>query len=209
MPSIHRSVLVTAALTLRLSGWMIDLEIKWLGVGSLHHSDVGAGPLVCFGQCVGPPVCPVNLSTIHSNGKRMGQVFMAPQNFNQPRTIILGWINGVRSEKKKTFFSDNVPLKEMCSSLFWPGIDPKDAPLQIVHSESIWPASIACLLVDGLPAFPTHGCSFNSWQTGIPVSPEEDSTLKQKDKQNNRFLWVKVIQTNSVTTHETEISLQP
>lgn len=58
-------------LTLRLSGWMVDLEVKRLGVGSLDHSDVASRPLVCLGQSVGPPVRPVNLSTIHSDGEGM------------------------------------------------------------------------------------------------------------------------------------------
>lgn len=55
-----------------------------------------------------------------------------------------------------------------------PGIDPEDAALQIIDSESVWPASIACFLMDGLPAFSTHGCSFDPRQAGVPVRPEED-----------------------------------
>lgn len=68
--------------TLWLSGWMVHLKVKGLRIGSLHHCDVAPGPLVCLGQRVGPPVCPVNFSTVHGDSKRMRQILVAPQNFN-------------------------------------------------------------------------------------------------------------------------------
>ncbi len=77
-------------LTLRLSGRVVDLKVERLCVGSLNHSDVASCPLVCLGQCVGPPVRPVNLSAVHSDGEGMRQILVSPQNLNQPRTIILG-----------------------------------------------------------------------------------------------------------------------
>jgi len=61
----------TVLLTLWLSGWMVDLKVKRLRVGSLDHSDVASCPLVCLCQRVGPPVRPVHLPAIHSDGKGM------------------------------------------------------------------------------------------------------------------------------------------
>lgn len=77
-------VLETGCLTLRLSGRVVDLEVERLRVGSLDHSDVAPGPLVGLGQRVGPPVRPINLAAVHGDGEGMGQILMAPQNFNQP-----------------------------------------------------------------------------------------------------------------------------
>lgn len=74
---------------------MVDLEVERLCVGSLDYSDVAPGPLVCLGQRVGPPVGPINLSTIHGDGKGMRQVFVSPQNLNQPRAVILSGVNGI------------------------------------------------------------------------------------------------------------------
>lgn len=75
---------------------MVHLKVKRLCVGSLDHSDIASCPLVCLCQRVGPPVRPVNLSTVHSDGEGMRQILMPSQNLDQPRTIILGWINGIR-----------------------------------------------------------------------------------------------------------------
>lgn len=69
-------------LTLWLSGWMVDLEVKRLRVGSLDHSDIAPSPLVCLSQRVGPPVRPVNLSAVHGDGEGMGQILMAPKNLD-------------------------------------------------------------------------------------------------------------------------------
>lgn len=86
----------STVLTLRLSGWMADLKVKRLCVGSLDHGDIASCPLVCLSQRVGPPVRPVNLSAVHSDGEGMWQILMPPQNLNQSRTIILGWVNSIR-----------------------------------------------------------------------------------------------------------------
>lgn len=80
----------SVTLTLRLPGWMVNLEVKGLRVRSLHHSHVAARPLVCLGQSVGPPVGPVNLSAVHGDGKGVRQILVSPQNFNQPRAVVLG-----------------------------------------------------------------------------------------------------------------------
>lgn len=93
-------------LTLWLPGWMIDLEVEGLSVGSLDHSDVASCPLVCLGQCVGPPVRPVNLSSIHGDGKRMRKVLVSPQNLDQPRAIVFGRVDGIRPAYR-TFFLAN------------------------------------------------------------------------------------------------------
>lgn len=108
---------VCVCLTLRLSGWMVDLKVERLCVGSLNHSDVASCPLVCLGQRVGPPVRPVNLSTVHSDGEGMRQILMSPQNLDQPRTIILCRINGIRPAYSTLFcfFSMNVCVG-LCAS---------------------------------------------------------------------------------------------
>lgn len=58
-------------LTLWLSGRVVDLQVKGLSVGPLDHCDVASRPLVGLGQCVCPPVSPVDLSTVHGDGKRV------------------------------------------------------------------------------------------------------------------------------------------
>lgn len=81
--------------TLGLSGRMVDLQVKRLRVGALDHGDVVSRPLVGFGQSVGPPVGPVDLSAVHGDGKGVGQILMAPQHFNQPRTVVHSGVDGV------------------------------------------------------------------------------------------------------------------
>lgn len=76
-------------LTLRLSGWMVNLEVKGLRVRSLHYGHVAARPLVCLGQRVGPPVRPVNLSAVHGDSEGVRQILVSPQNLNQPRAVVL------------------------------------------------------------------------------------------------------------------------
>lgn len=80
----------SATLTLRLSGWMVNLEVKGLRVRSLHHGHVAARPFVGLGQSVGPPVRPVNLSAVHGDGEGVRQILMSSQNLNQPRAVVLG-----------------------------------------------------------------------------------------------------------------------
>lgn len=77
-------------LTLGLSGRMVDLQVKRLCVGSLDHGYIVAGPLIGLGQCVGPPVRPVNLSPVHSDCEWVRQVFVSPQNLDQAGTIVFG-----------------------------------------------------------------------------------------------------------------------
>lgn len=75
--------------TLGLSRWVIDLQVKGLRVGALDHGDVVSRPFIGFGQSVSPPVSPVHLAAIHGDSKRVGQILMTPQHFNQPRAIVL------------------------------------------------------------------------------------------------------------------------
>lgn len=81
--------------TLRLSGWMIDLQVKGLCVGALDHGDVVSCPFVGFGQSVSPPVGPVDLATIHGDSKGVGQILMTTQHFNQPRTVVHGRVDSI------------------------------------------------------------------------------------------------------------------
>ncbi len=71
----HKHVLtlvqVMLVLTLRLSRRMKHLKIKRLSVCSLDHRHILSCPFIGFGQSVGPPVRPVNLSSIHGDGKWM------------------------------------------------------------------------------------------------------------------------------------------
>ena len=55
--------------TLGLSGWVVDLQVKGLCIGALDYSDIVTSPLVGFGQCVGSPVSPVDLASIHGDSK--------------------------------------------------------------------------------------------------------------------------------------------
>lgn len=64
--------------TLGLPGWVIDLQVKGLRVGALHHSNVVSCPFIGFGQSVSPPVSPVDLASIHSDSKGVGQILMTP-----------------------------------------------------------------------------------------------------------------------------------
>lgn len=81
---------LSATLTLRLSGGMVNLEVEGLRVCSLHHRHVAARPLVGLGQSVGPPVGPVNLAAVHGDSEGVRQILVSPQNLNQPRAVILG-----------------------------------------------------------------------------------------------------------------------
>lgn len=83
--------------TLRLSGRVIDLQVKGLCVGALYYGDVVSCPFVGFGQSVGPPVSPVDLSSIHGDSKGMGQILMTPQDFNQPRAIVHSGVDSIWS----------------------------------------------------------------------------------------------------------------
>lgn len=58
--------------TLWLSGWVINLQVKGLRVGALDNGDVVSCPFVCLGQSVRPPVSPVDLPSIHGDGKGVG-----------------------------------------------------------------------------------------------------------------------------------------
>lgn len=64
--------------TLGLSGWVIDLQVKGLCVGALDYGDIVSRPFVGFSQSVSPPVSPVDLPSIHGDGKGMGQILMTP-----------------------------------------------------------------------------------------------------------------------------------
>lgn len=82
--------------TLGLPGWVIDLQVKGLRVGALHHSNVVSCPFIGFGQSVSPPVSPVDLASVHSDSKGVGQILMTPQHFNQPRAIVHCWVDSIR-----------------------------------------------------------------------------------------------------------------
>lgn len=107
---------------------MVNLEVEGLRVGSLHHSNVAARPLVCLGQSVGPPVGPVNLSAVHGDGERVRQILVSPQNLNQPRAVVLGGIYGIGPVCRITrAMSPRTRRASSFASL--PGIDPEDATL--------------------------------------------------------------------------------
>lgn len=82
--------------TLGLSGRVIDLQVKWLRVGALDHSDVVSCPFVGFGQSVGPPVGPVDFASVHGDRKGVGQILVTSQHFNQPRTVVHSRVDGIR-----------------------------------------------------------------------------------------------------------------
>lgn len=81
--------------TLRLSGWVIDLQVKGLCVGALDYGNVVSCPFVGFGQSVSPPVSPVDLASIHGDSKGVGQILMTPQHFNQPRTVVHSRVDSI------------------------------------------------------------------------------------------------------------------
>lgn len=159
---------------------MVDLQVKGLRVGPLHHGDVASCPLVGLGQRVCPPVGPVDLATVHRDGEWVRQILMSPQDLDQTGTVVLGRVNGIRPAQRAFCIFQNEASEPLRSRLYScvvfirPGVNPEDAALQIIHRESIWPASVAGLLMDRLPAFSTHGRSFDPGQAGVPVGPEED-----------------------------------
>lgn len=75
---------------------MVHLQVERLRVGPLHHRHVVSGPLVGLGQSVGAPVRPVNLSPVHGDGEWVRQVLVSPQHLDQPGTVVLGRVNGIR-----------------------------------------------------------------------------------------------------------------
>lgn len=84
--------------TQRLSGRVIDLEVKGLRVGALDNCDVVTGPFIGFSERVCPPVGPVYLSSVHGDSKRVGQILMTSQHLNQPRAVVLRRVDCVRPE---------------------------------------------------------------------------------------------------------------
>ncbi len=81
--------------TLGLSGRVIDLQVKGLRVGALDYGDLVSCPFVGFGQSVSSPVSPVDLASIHGDGKGVGQILVTPQHFNQPRTIVHSRVDSI------------------------------------------------------------------------------------------------------------------
>lgn len=107
---------------------MVNLEVEGLRVGSLHHSNVAARPLVRLGQSVGPPVRPVNLSAVHGDSERVRQILVSPQNLNQPRAIVLGGIYGIRPVCGITW-TMSPRMRRVSSFASLPGVNPEDATL--------------------------------------------------------------------------------
>lgn len=74
---------------------MVYLKIERLCTGLLNHTDILPCPLVGFSQRVGPPVCPVHLTSVQRHSKGMWQVFMSSDNFYHVCSIIEGRINSI------------------------------------------------------------------------------------------------------------------
>lgn len=74
---------------------MVDLQVKGLRVGSLHNSDIVAGPLVGLGQGIRAPVSPVYLTTIKCDSKGVRQILMPSEHLNVACTIVEGRIDSI------------------------------------------------------------------------------------------------------------------
>lgn len=65
-----------------------------------------------------------------------------------------------------------------------PGINPDNAPLHVVHCETVGPATTSCFPVDGAPAFAAHRRRLNPWLAGIPVRPKQNTAGRRGKKKN-------------------------
>ena len=95
---MHVRVRACVRLTLGLSGGVVDLQVKGLCVGPLHHRHVAPGPLVGLGQRVGPPVRPVHLPPVHGDREGVRQELVAPQHLDQPAAVVQRRVDGIRPE---------------------------------------------------------------------------------------------------------------
>lgn len=78
-----------------LPAGMEDLQVKWLSARLLDDCDILPCPLIGSRQSVRPPVCPVDIASKERHGEGMGQVFMAPEDLDDPTSIIECRENGV------------------------------------------------------------------------------------------------------------------
>ena len=89
------------ALTLWLPAGMEDLQVKRLSTRLLDDCDIAPGPLVGSRQSVGPPVRPVDVPAEERHGEGMGQVFVAPEDLDDPTSIVECRENGVGAVQKR------------------------------------------------------------------------------------------------------------
>lgn len=75
------------------------LQVERLGAGFLDDCDIGAGPLVGPGQCIGSPVCPIDITPEQGHGKRVRQILMTPENLYKTTAIVERRVDGVRAEE--------------------------------------------------------------------------------------------------------------
>lgn len=80
-----------------LPAGMEDLQVKWLSARFLDDGHILPGPLVCSRQSVRPPVGPVDVASEQRNGKGVGQVLVAPEDLDDPTSIVECGENGVRA----------------------------------------------------------------------------------------------------------------
>lgn len=79
---------------------MEDLQVKWLSTRLLDHCDILPGPLIGSRQSVRPPVRPVDIASEERNSKGMGQVLVAPEDLNDPTSVIECGENGIGAVQK-------------------------------------------------------------------------------------------------------------
>lgn len=67
---------------------MVYLQVKGLGAGFLDHGHIGSGPFIGFGQCVGPPVGPIDVPSKERHGEGVREELVSSKNFNHPCAVI-------------------------------------------------------------------------------------------------------------------------
>lgn len=97
----HRIKSQISGFTLWLSAGVEDLQVKWLCTGLLDDRHILARPLVGSRQSVGPPVRPVDAASKEGNGKRVGEVLVAPEDLNDPTAVVECRENGIGAVWKR------------------------------------------------------------------------------------------------------------
>lgn len=74
---------------------MEDLQVKRLRACLLDDGDILPRPLIGSRQSVGPPIRPVDVPSEDGDGKRVGQVFVAPEDLDDAAAVVERRENGV------------------------------------------------------------------------------------------------------------------
>lgn len=88
-------------LTLWLPARVEYLQVEGLSTRLLDDSDVAPGPLIGSRQSVRPPIRPVDAASKERHGEGVGKIFVAPEDLDDPTSIVECRENGVGAVQKR------------------------------------------------------------------------------------------------------------